>query len=108
MSDFIKVNFKSGNISILSKNALHICYEPAFEGYYIYSTQIMANRIPAIITDYVENLLGIAYAMYGKDSIRYRVRDCVNDAALSLDDYWASTAITREEYDRLCKELVVE
>lgn len=108
MADFVKVNFKNGDTAILSKNTFCIRHEAECDSYLIYSSAIIMHSIPQILRNYTDNMLKVVEAIVGKYGLKPAIDRCVNDATSFLYDYWDSVEITREEYDRLCKELGVE
>lgn len=83
MSDFIKVNFKSGHIAIMHKDALHL-HQAANKLFYANDANSYLAMLATIFSCSEEGRLDVFFGM--------------NSAA----------EITREEYDRLCKELGVE
>lgn len=91
MSDFIKVNFKSGNMSQAHKSTIKLeKYSYHKDGkkyfkYYCYSTHFFLEKIFECL-----------------------FRDKCNLTESEYKGYYAEAKITREEYDRLCKELGVE
>lgn len=84
MTDFVKVNYKSGFSIIHNKNNIEI---------YMYEDGAC----------YVNNIVKATYmgaAMSGHSS--------VEEKAEYYNKHLSNGLITREEYDRLCKELGVE
>ncbi|MBL0320435.1 MAG: hypothetical protein IPP74_14265 [Alphaproteobacteria bacterium] len=108
MSDFIKINFENGGHAILNKNQFYLRYIAEFEEYYIYSIAVVSNEMNRIIRDCVENILAVLASIYEKYNVRKNIDECVDNLSSSLYDYWDSCQITKEEYNRLCKELGVE
>lgn len=83
MSDFIKVNFKNGHMAIMCKNSLHL-HQAANKLFYANGNNSYLSMLATLISSPESERLDVFFAM--------------NNAA----------EITREEYDRLCKELGVE
>lgn len=91
MSDFIKVNFKNGNMIQVHKSTLKLekhSYRKdgkKYAQYHCYSTHFFLEKIFECL-----------------------FRDQCNLNESEYQGYYSEAKITREEYDRLCKELGVE
>ena len=88
MSDFIKVNFKNGDSQVFPKTQVNMRFELDCEQYNVYSMIQIANLMPLLI--------------------RAHLNASDDDCSDRMYDYWAACEVTKEEYDRLCKELLGE
>lgn len=83
MSDFIKVNFKNGHVCVLPKKLLHL-HAALDSKFYANDVDSKLAMVVSLIAAPIDDKLFVFKAMYN------------------------AAEITREEYDRLCKELGID
>ena len=96
MSDFIKVNFEQGNFIVARRNEIELRYDCESETHFALTKNILLS----LQCRFFEG------AMYN-DNLGSRHHSRLSAESI-MDSHYFNTEITREEYDRLCKELGVE